>query len=553
MSEGATIQLEIQRRTAASVISDLQEEVALWKSRAARAEQLIKENETLRAKCAALEQKVAALEQQVKEQQEEIARLQREGKRSAGPFARRKRKDTRKKPGRKKGEGRFKGLVEPPASPDTTHVDVPTPDMCDCGGSLEFLRYEEASNTDPPQQVPPRVTKFRVPVCRCRRCGATVRGKHPDLAPEQHGATAHRYGDRMMALGHILHYGMGVPQRKIPDIMEIFLGVRPTQSTFNQDATRRSEEDLKPEYKALRDSMKKQPVGHTDATGWRVDGEAAQMAVYANSESTVYDIQKHYRNDEIRQVFPGDYKGTLVGDGAKAFDADALSNVKQQKCLFHGLKLIDEALEKQEGKEREFGERLKGMLQEGLALWHSYHDGKKRGYRDKVAELDQQITEHLQERTLRNADNQRLLKFFGGHHRKGSVIRFLHQPKVSPTNNLGELELRYVIGARKVSQCSKNERGANARKVMSSLLRTEKRKLEKERRQSKKPYADQQSFQAEQRKELASKADPPLVPSSLPRSWLDRVTDLLREARLRWQQAQAAVKRWWMASPVASP
>jgi transposase len=355
-----------------------------------------------------------------------------------------------------------------------------------------------------------------------------------------------------MALGHLLHYGMGIPQREIPDIVEIFTEVKPTQSTFNQDATRRAEEDLKPEYQALRDSMKKPPVGHTDATGWRVDGEAAQMAVYANSEATVYEIPKHYRNDELRQVFPGDDKGTLVGDGAKAFDAEALSDVKQQKCIFHGLKRIGEALEQKEGKEREFGERLKGMLQEGLALWHSYHDGKKRGYRDKVAELDKRITEHLQERTLNNADNQRLLKFFGEHHRKGSLTRFLHQPMVPPTNNLSELELRYITAARKVSQGSKNDRGANARKVFSSLLRTEKRNLEKERRQSQKPYADQQSFQAEQRKELASKAEPPSVPSSPPHSWLDRVTDLLRDARHRWQRAKAFVDRWF-ASPVASP
>jgi hypothetical protein len=181
MSEGATIQLEIQRRTAASVISDLQEEVALWGS---RAEQLAKENEKLRAKCAALEETVAGLQQTVKELREEIAQLKREGKRSAGPSSKNKRKHPRNKPGRKKGKGRFKGLVEPPASPDTTHVDVPTPDRCDCGGSLEFLRYEEASNPDSPQEIHPRVTKFRVPVCRCRRCGATVRGKHPDLAPE---------------------------------------------------------------------------------------------------------------------------------------------------------------------------------------------------------------------------------------------------------------------------------------------------------------------------------------------------------------------------------
>jgi hypothetical protein len=48
----------------------------------------------------------------------------------------------------------------------------------------------------------------------------------------------------MMAVGHVLHYGMGVPQRKVPEIIEMFTGVRPTQSAFNQDAIRRSEADL---------------------------------------------------------------------------------------------------------------------------------------------------------------------------------------------------------------------------------------------------------------------------------------------------------------------
>src|SRR5215468_4207481 len=215
------------------------------------------------------------------------------------------------------------------------------------GGSLEFLHYEEVSNTDPPRDIHPHVTKFRVPVCRCRRCGATVRGKHPDVAPDQYGATAHRYGDRMMAVGHILHYGMGIPQQKVPAVVELFTGVRPTQSALNQDAVRRSEAELNVDYEMLRVSMKEQPVGHSDATGWRVDGEAAQMIVYANDQATVYDIREHYRNDEIREVFPDDYEGTLVGDGAKALDAQKLSKVKQQKCIFHSLKLIREAHEKQ--------------------------------------------------------------------------------------------------------------------------------------------------------------------------------------------------------------
>jgi len=568
------IPLEIQRRTAAAVISDLHQELALWKQRASVAEsrvaQLVQENEQLRAK-------VGALEEGIQELRKEVAGLKREGKRSAGPFSKNKRKHPRKKPGRKKGQGRFSHLLEAPVSPDTTQVEIPAPTTCDCGGSLELLGYEEASNTDPPEDLRPHVTRFQVPVCRCRRCGATVRGKHPDLAPDQYGATAHRYGDRMMAAGHLLHYEMGIPQRKVPAVMEMFTGVRLTQSALSQDASRRSETDLKSVYKELRDSMKEQPIGQTDATGWRVDGEAAQRIVYANDETTVYDIQEHYRNDEIRKVFPSDDKGTLVGDGGKALNAKELSEVKQQKCIFHGLKLIHEALEKQKGETREFGEQLKGMLQEGLALWHGYHEGQKRGYRANVAKLDKRITQHLRERTLTDADNQRLLKFFGEHHQKGNLMRFLDDPRVPPTNNLSELELRYVITARKVSQCSKNRRGANARKVLGSLLRTEKRKMEKEQRQNQKPYTDQRSFQAENRKANESKSrmlsSPPRTrpnrpavkqvephvqgsqdaSTSRPTALLDRVTDLLRTARHRWRLVEAAIARVFCPPPLSSP
>src|SRR5262249_45820461 len=234
----ATIQLEVQRRRAAEVISELQQRAAMAE---ARVTELVRENEQLRAK-------VAELEATVKQQREELAQLKREGKRSAGPFSKNKRKHPRKKPGRKKGQGTFNHMAEAPASADTTHVDVPTPQTCDCGGSLEFLRYEEVSNTDPPREIRPHVTRFRVPVCRCRRCGATVRGKHPDVAPDQYGATAHRYGDRMMAVGHILHFGMGIPQQKVPEVAELFTGVRPTQSALNQDAVHRSEAELNVDY-----------------------------------------------------------------------------------------------------------------------------------------------------------------------------------------------------------------------------------------------------------------------------------------------------------------
>src|SRR5215468_12401725 len=56
------IQLEVRRRSAAAVIGDAQEEAALWKQRALKAEarvaELVRENEQLRAKVAELEDTV---------------------------------------------------------------------------------------------------------------------------------------------------------------------------------------------------------------------------------------------------------------------------------------------------------------------------------------------------------------------------------------------------------------------------------------------------------------------------------------------------------------
>jgi hypothetical protein len=209
---------------------------------------------------------------------------------------------------------------------------------------------------------------------------------------------------------------------------------------------------------------------------------------------------------------------------------------------------------------------LKGLLQEGLSLWHGYHDGNKRRYRVKVADLDERLTKHLREQTLNDDDNQRLLKFFGEHHRKGNLTRFLHDPRVPPTNNLSELELRFLITARKVSQCSKNDSGAHAQKVLGSLIRTEKRKIEKEQRQSEKPYADQRTFRAEQRTGGEPKVDAPPKPRTRtsrpagkqvglqveqsrdtspphPAGLLDRITDLFQTAKQRLRTAKEVIAR----------
>ena len=124
------------------------------------------------------------------------------------------------------------------------------------------------------------------------------------------------------------------------------------------------------------------------------------------------------------------------------------------------------------GRARDFGERLKALLQEALALWHEHRDGLVPDVKADAEALQAEVTYQLRDRCLKDADNQRLLNELGWHHDGGNVLRFLADPRVEPTNNRAERALRPAVIARKVSQCSKNTRGAEAFAAFTSVIRT---------------------------------------------------------------------------------
>src|SRR5919106_863256 len=137
--------------------------------------------EELLALLAELQRQVAELTASNASLRSEIAELQRSTKRQAAPFSKGTRVSNPKRPGRQPGEGTF------------SFRQAPRPEAI----------------TEPPVNVP-------VTLECCLRCGRRVRGEHPDLAPDQYGATAHRLGPRAMATAHALHYQVGIPVLKTP-------------------------------------------------------------------------------------------------------------------------------------------------------------------------------------------------------------------------------------------------------------------------------------------------------------------------------------------------
>jgi transposase len=116
------------------------------------------------------------------------------------------------------------------------------------------------------------------------------------------------------------------------------------------------------------------------------------------------------------------------------------------------------------GRAWAFTRELKATPREAIKLWWDHWE------RGRL--VRQRIDRHPRDRRLKAPDNQRLLDGIGRQHDNGRILLFLERPEMEPTNNRAERGLRGAVIARKVSHCSKNERGARTYEVMKSITAT---------------------------------------------------------------------------------
>jgi hypothetical protein len=418
---------------------------------------------------------ILELYRQNEDLRKQIEDLRRKDKRSAAPFSKGERKKNPKRPGRKPGQGPFTRRPEPPTNANSAPpVDVPIQETsCPfCGGTLDPEGYEEASVTDMPATPEPEVRLFKVHVCRCRKCGRKTRAKHPDVAVDQYGATAHRLGPRIKAMAHSLHYGDGIPVRRLPTILRGMSGITMTQSAITQHALKQIEGPVGAAYRELRERVPHAPVTYADDTGWRVGGDGAYLMAFDTDQETVYQIRRQHGNEQVREVIPSGYRGTLVTDRFTSYEAEELTGVEQHKCLSHLIRNVVEVVESKTGRAKVFGSQLKTILQSANDLWRQQRVGEVSDYADRGERIEEELTYLLRPRRLRDPDNQRLLDGIGRQHDRQRVLNFLTNPEVEPTNNRAERALRPAVIARKVSHCSQNERGAEAFAAFTSVART---------------------------------------------------------------------------------
>jgi len=437
-------------------------------------------NAELQACNAALEARIKELEERLKGLGGKLEEALRASKRQAAPFSKGPSAKKRKKPGRKPGKGPFSYRVSPaPEELSVPPVEVGLPTSCAaCGGQIQELGSEMLYRTELPELPKPVVKAYRVHHGRCRGCGKHLRAQHPEIAPEQTGATAHRLGPRALATAHALHYDVGLPVRKVPHVLKLLSGLPLTQGALTQDALRRARGPLGQAYERLREQVRERDVLYTDDTSWKVAGQNAQLMAFDTDQETVYQIRTQHRKEEVREIVPPDYCGTMVSDRAPTYDAKLFEEVDKQKCLAHVLRSVDAVLKLKVDKTRWFGKHLKALLQQCIRLWNRHRKGRVgvEEYRAEGQRLTELLDEHLRERGLSDPDNQRLLDELGWQHRQGSLVRFLKDPAIEPTNNRAERALRPAVIARKVSQGSKTPGGAQATATFKSVIQTLKKR-----------------------------------------------------------------------------
>jgi hypothetical protein len=164
-----------------------------------------------------------------------------------------------------------------------------------------------------------------------------------------------------------------------------------------------------------------------------------------------------------------DFAGTLVSDGLPAVNALDVHGYLRAQCNSHIISRCSEMEAEQTRGAVRFPREVKTLLKDALELGRRRHEISPEVYAQAVREVREALAA-LAAKDVTHPENLKLAKHL--HRHQGSLLRFLDDEAVPPTNNLAERELRGAVVTRKIGGCNRSEPHAHAHAVISSLAQT---------------------------------------------------------------------------------
>lgn len=422
------------------------------------------------------DQRIAELEKQlaqalamIEKLQKEVEELKRAGKRQAAPFARRKLVERPKKPGRKKGQGKFAHRAKPTIKQITETKIAKLHGCPECGGKVREIHKHDQYETDIPV-IEVKTTHFITYSGYCRECHKRVRSRHPDQTSQATGAAGVLVGPRAKALAVDLKHRLGVSYGKVSEVLQDAFGLQVSRSGWCQSDQKLSA-TAKPIYAELLERIRRCSVVHADETGWRIGTLAAWLWVFTNWDVTVYAIRDNRSSDVVVDVLGREFKGILASDCFLAYDDRRLSAWLKQKCMSHLLKDLKEMKETKSGRALDFARQMTAVLQEALELKKQKPSLDPCTFHQRARDLEARLdTLVAPQRRLSDRDNARFAKRLRKH--RPHLLRFLYVKELDATNNLAERMLRPAVITRKTNGCNRSRPGAATHAILSSVLVT---------------------------------------------------------------------------------
>ena len=377
------------------------------------------ENEELRAENATLRQQVAELEKRIAELEAALST----GKRQATPFARQKRVGKPKRPGRKKGQGRF--AYRPKPGPEEVTETKVEPLVCcpECAGEVVQGKEHEQFVVDIPP-VKPVITRYVTESGYCPTCQKRVHSRHPEQISEATGAAGVIIGPRAKALAADMKHRFGASYGKVCGVLEDAFGLRATRSGWYQADVRLARQ-ARPVYEELVEVLRESTVVHADETGWRIGTLSAWLWVFTNQETTVYTIRRSRGHEVVLDILGAEFGGILNTDCFLAYDAKALNDWLKQKCVAHLLRNLSEIeASKTRGAVR-FARNVTQLLKDALQLKAGKADLPPAVFVEHAAALEERLDKLCHERRrFTDPDNARFAKRLRKH--RDHLLRFLY-------------------------------------------------------------------------------------------------------------------------------
>lgn len=350
-------------------------------------------------------------------------------------------------------------------------VEVAAPSCCpQCGGSVSVVDSADAVDHLQEDIIDNvyRVVLYRHQAGQCDDCRRWVQKAGKDEILNS------RIGPFLRSRAVWLRSIIGISYRKIPQIIEEMHRIR-----FTPAALIAFETALADKAQPVVDDIAKKLASsdgavHADETYWTTDGARSYFWVHCNQNCVHFQYDTSRAGEVSRNILGDDFGGTLVTDCYSGYFASAAG--AKQKCLAHlARKARDwQKLTKTDSLDYLFFEDVKQFVKRGCAFYRLRKQGRltpaeqateKAWLRAEQSRLETCLVKHEKALTLQARIYRHTLEW----------LVFLDDPRVEPTNNRAERDLRPLVVLRKITFGSRSDDGARRMASIMTVGQTARR------------------------------------------------------------------------------